>query len=191
MRIGIDVDGVLANFSADYAKLIVETTGRNLFHPGDTVNPPVWDWEKLRGYTDEEIKDVWKIIKASETFWADLEPLVGGLFLASRIEWVDKWHDIYYVTARVGNDAKWQTEMWLNTVCGVPLPTVLLSKDKGAVCKALDLNIYVDDNLENIEGVELHSPQTHAYLLNYNYNQARPVKRRVTTLEDVFFQERL
>ena len=62
MRLGIDVDGVLANFSKGYAELIIELTGKNLFQPGDIEDPPVWDWDILRGYTKEEVSATWKHI---------------------------------------------------------------------------------------------------------------------------------
>lgn len=194
MRIGIDVDGVLANFVVSYRRLIVTMTGRNLFQPGDDVNPPVWDWEKLRGYTDEEIKPVWAHIMTSPDFWVHLTALPGATALAQRIARLENDHDLYFVTARVGDGAKWQTEVWLNTMIPVQLPTVLLSKDKGAICKALNIDLYIDDNLPNVQGVVEQSPKTRTYLLDYAYNQediVAPQYRRVSSVEEMFRNEGL
>jgi uncharacterized HAD superfamily protein len=84
-------------------------------------------------------------------------------------------NDIYYVTNRAGASAKRQTESWLYRYLpyaelGVH-PTVLITSDKGAAAKALKLDVYVDDNLDNIKGVLRESATTRAYLFDRAYNQ--------------------
>jgi len=194
MRIGFDVDGVLANFFVPYQNLTLAVDGRNLFQPGDDTNPPTWNWPELRGYSKDVMSEVWRLITASKSFWYNQPPLPGADTLALLIADLEHNHDVYYVTARPGATAKRQTEAWLARHIGYNdiRPTVLISSNKGYIAKALKLDVYVDDRLDNIVDVERVSPETRAYLLDYNYNRVpehQEILRRVKTLGEVFDAE--
>ena len=177
MRIGFDIDGVLAAFVPAYQALTVRLAGGdNKFHPDDIINPPCWNWPEFRGYSDDLMKQVWGEIVASPNFWRRLLPIsmnVNALELV--IESLEHRHDVYFITSRPGMSAKRQTEGWLTTYLLYDdpdvRPTVLLASDKGAVAKALKLDCYLDDNLDNIKSVLRESPKTRAYLLNRSYNR--------------------
>lgn len=191
MRIGLDIDGVLADFQSPYQALIVKTTGKDLFHDGDDRNPPVWEWPQLRGYTNDEIKAIWALIKQSRTFWYSLPPTPHLATLALMIYELEHKHDVYYVTARVGESAKRQTEAWLTEYLpynrtGV-YPTVLVSSHKGAIANALNFDCYIDDNGDNALDVASTS-LTRSYLLNRPYNRGMilPGVTRVDSLGEFF-----
>lgn len=169
MRIGFDVDGVLANFSDSYKSLMVHTTGRDTFPPEDSKGPACWDWDAAAGYTPEEIKQVWGVITTSPRFWQALSPLEGAQTLALVLPDMQRHHDIYFVTNRPGTP-KVQTERWLQRYVGIAVPTVLISKNKGACAAALKLDAYIDDNLPNVLSVLDQSPETRTFLLRRNYN---------------------
>lgn len=186
MRIGFDIDGVLANFIPAYQDLVVEVAGEDRFLPGDNVNPPCWNWPQHRGYSEEVVGEVWKQIIASPSFWNGLGPLEGASTLALVYEDLCRRHDLYFITARPGARAKAQTEEWLGYyIAGMSGydPTVLISSDKGLCCKALKLDAYIDDNLDNVDSVSVETaprdkkglrvglPTTRTYLLDRNYNQ--------------------
>lgn len=171
MRIGFDVDGVLADFANAYQRLIIEVSGKNLFHPTDGDRPPCWDWPEFRGYDKATMKEVWGRIKASERWNLDLDELEGCRTLRMCILDMMRWHDIYFVTNRPSKDAKWQTEQWLMLHLGIERPTVLISEDKGPIAKALKLDVYIDDKFENIVDTLKSSQHTRAYLLDKTYNQ--------------------
>lgn len=172
MKIGFDCDGVLADFARSYQRPTIETTGKNLFAPTDETDQPCWDWPQFRGYTDEEMAAVWDKIKASSTFWLSLHPLPGASVLKMLLPDLVRWHDIYYCTSRRnGVDTKWQTELWLQLNVEHALPTVLITSEKGLAAKTLGLDVYVDDNYDNVLDVATHSPTTRTYLLNATYNQ--------------------
>lgn len=177
MRIGFDVDGVLANFIPAYQALAVSVAGEDKFLPGDNVDPPCWDWPEYRGYSKEVIREVWSHIKRSETFWLNLGTMPDVKTLALLISSLERNHEVYYVTSRVGNGVKRQSELWLwqhldyNSIMGAAAsPTVLISSAKGAICKALKLDMYVDDNFDNVQNCAEESPLTRTYLLNRRYN---------------------
>lgn len=173
MVLGFDVDGPLAIFDEAYQALTVEVTGRNLFPgPVPVDGPPTWDWPQHYGYSDEEMKRVWAVIRGSDTFWDMLAPAPGMQALA-RV-----WHrlndvDTYFVTARVGTRAKAQTERFLYFYLPGhrPHPTVLLSPHKAEVVKALGITHYIDDNLENVGNTAIHNRKTKVYLLDRAYNR--------------------
>lgn len=173
-------DGVLADFASALQRVTVETTGKNLFEPGDAINPPDWNWFTTRGYTSAEMAPVFAAIAESPDFWMSLRETLDCSTLRMVILDLQRWHSVYFVTARQGDDAKWQTEQWLKLHLGIDLPTVLISGEKGLVAKALKLDCYIDDNLENIRAVCEWSSATRAYLLNKSYNQDSPPDTRYT-----------
>lgn len=176
MRIGFDIDGVLANFVKAYQHLCVQVTGKDLFVPSDVYDPPCWDWPQFRGYTDAEVSTVWAIIKRDDTFWLNLEPHENNVSALSAVLLdLERKHDVYYVTSRVGVGAKRQTKLWLmdhlryHARCRTE-PTVLISREKGKIAHALKLDAFLDDNWDNVVDVVNTSPATRTYLLNRSYN---------------------
>ena len=171
-RIGVDIDGVLANFNESYIETVVAVTGRDLF-PARPFDIVTWNYPESYGYTREEVAKVWECIKASETFWQNLgtyPTTVNDLnYLAEKQE---EGHDVYFVTARPGVLAKFQTEMWF---LGIPqceiTPTVLISSEKGLCAKALSLDAYIDDRWENVIDVVSVSPSTRVFILDRPWNR--------------------
>jgi uncharacterized HAD superfamily protein len=175
VRIGFDIDGVLADFATDYQNLVIQVSGKNLFAPTDAMNPPCWDWPEYRGYTKETMKEVWGCIVPSNTFWYGLLPFADSIqTMTMLLRELEHRHDVYYVTSRPGATVKRQTEAWLMRYLPYAesglTPTVIISSEKGLVARALKLDAYVDDNLDNIKGVLKESPKTRAYLLDKSYN---------------------
>lgn len=146
--IGIDIDGVLANFTDSYAELFRKKFGLE-FPKASSTWPTVWDWERAGGATEEQYKEVWKDITASHTFWRDLETQPDAFKFLVDISC--SHHDLYFITARAGKSAKFQTERWLRkNGFNLGFPTVLISSEKGLCSKALRLDFYIDDRDENI-----------------------------------------
>jgi uncharacterized HAD superfamily protein len=193
-RVGFDIDGVLANFNSAYMALVRDITGRDLF-PVD-YKPHCWAYPEELGYTVEEVKKVWAHITNSDEFWIDLKEEPGAAVLARHYPSLVIDHDIYFCTSRPGRDAKWQSEVWLSILLHnpTPSPTVLISSHKGACAKALNLDVYIDDNFDNVWDVYEQSPTTRTYLLDREYNRlgALPTSvRRIPTVEAMFESESL
>lgn len=187
--IGVDVDGVLANFFKAYEDLIIDVSGVDKF--GDSryphVFPRVWNWPESYGYNKETMNQVWDEIKFSESFWLNMEPLPGAEGFLNKLSQTD--HEVYFITDRPGIETQLQTTAWLEEH-GYPLPSVIISrKGKGAVCDALSINYYIDDKVENIEDVNWKSAHTKAFLLYYPYNNHFEYPFRINSL--VSFMEAL
>lgn len=188
MKIGLDIDGVLAAFEPDYGELLVEVSGRNLlpkdFHNG--WQPTTWFWERELGYTKEEEAAVWKVIQSSPDFWFNLAPLCPEVNLADLCE----KEEVYFITHRKGGNVKAQTEDWLRMVYDIETPTVLLSGNKGPLASGLDLDIFVDDRDKNLWAVKGARRECECYVINYPYNLnvVPSIAKRIESLAEIVCQ---
>lgn len=177
MKIGIDVDGVVADFNGNFIDRVIDVTGEDKF-PARPFDIVTWNYPESYGYTGEQCSAVWEVIKKDPTFWVNLSPYdESQICLEHLASLVEEGHEIYFVTNRPGVMAKLQTEDWLNNNGFNDFPTVLISAQKGEVAKALELDWYVDDKTGNILDVHEKSPNTNAFLLgrSWNANDGVPV----------------
>jgi 5'(3')-deoxyribonucleotidase len=154
LRIGVDVDGVLADFNTSFIERVIKVTGIDRFGKG--FIPTTWNYPESVGYSPEEVAAVWEDIKGDPYFWRNLPAYAHTaqvLTYLSHLQHIG--HDVYFITARPGVVAKKQTEEWLQYKCrmqylAAPSPTVLISSNKGLCAQVLNLDIYVDDRVENV-----------------------------------------
>lgn len=154
----LDIDGVLANFSHAYAELLIKVEGDKLPDRwwDDPNWPAVWYWERAAGYSKDAELEVWNnyIMRRGSRFWQTLEPMddaretlmvLNGLVKNGTIE-------CYFLTHRMGDRAKLQTETWLYEN-GFDYPTVLLGGDKVPYLRQLKANFFIDDKIETFNDV--------------------------------------
>lgn len=166
MRLGIDIDGCLADFNAGFRNALVRVTGKDQFN--GEHDPPVWNYPAHYGYSDEETEKAWQEIDASPSFWETLDPKPGTEGLLRWLFWKQSVWDVYFLTNRPrGINTKLQTERWLRAY-GFPRATVLIARgDKGALASGLDLTHVLDDRPENLIVLP---PGVQRYLLLTRYN---------------------
>jgi len=148
-KIVVDMDGVCADFAAGFTKL-----GKML---GLLVNPISTPTQATYGFDDlpREVKAlIWDKIIASPRFWRDLPSLLSPEEIVA-LRNLEK-HELYFLTARLGNNPKGQTEMWL-AERGIYCPTVVVLASyrpdptlhapllKRAFCKAIGAHWFIDD----------------------------------------------
>jgi 5'(3')-deoxyribonucleotidase len=181
-RIGLDVDGVLADFTSAYVQLMYQITGRGEPALPEDWQPSEWNFEHTLGFGKDIVEITWDIINASSTFWFGLTPLTD-----IDLESLSLTNDLYFITTRPGTSPKQQTENWLKYHFGMTKPTVLISDDKGAIARGLKLDIFIDDRDKNLWAVKGASPATQCYVLDYPYNRnvAPAVAQRISSLREV------
>jgi hypothetical protein len=173
MKLAFDVDGCLAWFTAGYAALIRQTSGRDLLTPEMIANPPCWNWDLAAGYTKEEVNAAWhQITHVRDDFWLNL-PNIPGLdaefFL--HLDDIVAEEDVYFLTHRAGKRAKHQTEEWLFNQ-GITNPTVLLTGDKLPILRSLNVDVFIDDKPETLNAVG--ATDVKLFKVNYTYNAGSP-----------------
>lgn len=179
-RIGVDVDGVLAQFNEAFIDLIIKETGIDLFPPRP-FDIPTWHYPQLYGYNNKDhLNMVWDKINESETFWLRLKPYPEANEVIAQLGGrVLKGDDVYFITTRPSCgivSAKSQTEQWLEyKVFDDFTPTVIVTADKGPIAKALDLTHFIDDKWENVRDVKDDAPDCKVYLLDRAWNRTIPI----------------
>lgn len=189
-RIVFDIDGVLAEFIGGFTALAHEQTPS--VPVTRTHEQP--SWYGFPGMTKEMIDGVWRRVVVSNTFWNDLDPLLD-VETFHGIEKLRRDNEVYFCTARPGKYTKLQTEIWLRRN-GIRYPTVVISKQKGEFCKAIEADFSIEDKAANASFIDWQTGgRTASYLINRPYNQvpaeflASGVKRVNTVtefLEDIY-----
>lgn len=178
MVLGIDIDGVLADFTTAYADLLVEITGSDLLPKGwreGIVNktfPTSWNWDLDAGYTKEQTRQVWERgILTSAKFWRSLQALPGAQDAIKQFNKLsNEGHEVYFMTHRMGKKAKQQTEEWLYDH-GMNYPTVLLSGDKTPLLANLGAKFFIDDKVATMNDVlRAGVVGEHLYIINSPWN---------------------
>ena len=186
MKLGVDLDGCLADFNTAYTKLLIEIKGEDLFPPdrNDDNFPTMWFYERAYGYEDVEA-EAWRYIKdGGNEFWHNLPsmPTAEGAILMLDLL-ANMEHDVYFITHRSGNDVKWQSEAWLQDR-HMDNPTVLIAGNKAPIIQALELDFYIDDKPETIQELDTMKYPIYLYLKDAPYNRDLVLTRgkRVSTV---------
>jgi hypothetical protein len=180
-RIGVDIDGVLAEFNRPYAALFNELGYTPPFDV-EHLDLSSWHWEEAHmraaGLSEDAIKVIldlaWSKIRASTAFWATLPSYpTAKLDLINLRTVIENAWDVYFITCRPGTTAKFQTEAWLmHKGLKAPfVPTVLIvdngEVNKPRLCKALELDAIIDDKPSNLWNV---TPPCQRFLFDRPWN---------------------
>ena len=175
LKIGVDVDGCLANFNQAFAQ---KFRLHGFVIPQELAdNPPTWDWpQNTCGFSDNLVTGIWNEIDRDTEFWMNLEPLPGAIAALDTLDnLAEEGHEIVFMTLRRGDRAKRQTEIWLEQH-GMTFPTVLTTpQGKARPAYELGLTHVVDDYPRILQDYCLHAqalkPYPAIYMVEHLYNQ--------------------
>jgi hypothetical protein len=178
LRIGFDLDGVLADMDGELARHGRTLFGETIGHGGreGAATPPAEEsatpYPKPDGDDDDvapivapqissrQQRRLWKHVQSIENFWETLEELEPGVIarlgaLARERRW-----EIIFLTKRPGtrgDTSQVQTQRWLEAR-GFALPSVyVVQGSRGRIAASLALDFVVDDRPENCLDVVVDS----------------------------------
>lgn len=158
LRIGIDVDGVLADFRAAFRETAKACLGRHVDDPEDP--------KSAQALGQKDVKRVWEEVARTSNWWMTLAPYepdqIARLYSLTRAA---GW-EIFFLTNRpasTGDSVQFQTQWWIERH-GFYLPAVLtVPGSRGQVANGLRLDVVIDDLVLNC--VEVVSASTAKALL--------------------------
>ena len=142
LRLGFDIDGVLADFDAAFERACQESTGSG---------------ERTADEMDAaELRRVWRMIRQTQNWWTTLDAYEPeGIARLYRMSRERKW-EVFFLTKRPktdGDAVQYQTQWWIEQH-GFYLPSVTtVHGSRGEVANALRLDLAVDDRLVECDDI--------------------------------------
>jgi len=161
LRLGFDLDGVVADFRTAFLDVAATVVGR------EAIQKPGSPMPELDAVSAEEAKRVWKMITATPNWWMGLAPYepaqIARLYqLARRFRW-----EVSFLTTRIptaGDSVQFQSQAWLEAY-GYYMPAVVtVPGSRGEIANGLRLDVIVDDQFLNCLEV-VGASQTKAILI--------------------------
>jgi hypothetical protein len=158
LRLGIDVDGVLADFRSAFHVAARHCLGREV----DSGDPQA----TARGLEQRDVKRVWAYVAKTPNWWIQLKAYepeqMGRLYSLTR---ASGW-EVCFLTNRpasAGDTVQFQTQWWIEQQ-GFYLPAVMtVPGSRGEIANGLRLDLIIDDLVLNC--VEVVSGSTAKALL--------------------------
>ena len=156
LRLGFDVDGVLADFRTAFRSAAREWLHREIAEAESGSSP-----DSAAALSPSEIERVWRQIGRTPNWWMNVRPFepeqIARLYAMAR---AGRW-EVCFLTKRPasGGDAvQFQTQWWLEQH-GFYLPAVVtVPGSRGDLANALRLDLVVDDQYVNCAEIVAAAP---------------------------------
>jgi len=168
LRVGFDMDGVLADFASAFRDIECDLFGADTTDP--TPNAPEEEKEQTpdrptnpavsQQASDRRRRAVWDRIHATPDFWTTLKPTDPVAVRRLHAQMLQCGWEVVFITQRpstAGETVQRQTQRWL-VQQGFDMPSVVvIAGSRGAAINALRLTHHVDDSPQNCVDVKTDS----------------------------------
>lgn len=177
-RVGIDLDGVLYNFTHAFRRYLVENHG---FRPEHCPEPMRWEFYEDWGIQLPQFLALCDMAADAYKLWSCGE-LWGGDEVRDALQQLQRdGHTLHIITHREFGSHKavsaFQTGRWLY-YCQVPYDTLTFSGDKTIV----PTDWMIEDNVDNY--LALEASGCRSVLIDRPWNQGLPGARRVKSVQE-------
>ena len=195
-KIGIDLDGVLADFSNGFSNLIRKYYGiaENPIVKSGSEMITHWDWYHwYPNFTKDKSSFLWNLIGREESnFWYNLPTTDEAKDL--NLQDLSRKNYLFFITNRPENkvvsgddfiSVQSESSNWIyRHIRLYSSPNVIVAADKGPIIKALDLDYYIDDKYENCKDAYNYSPKTKVYMPKMGHNQREDLEG-ITVIDSI------
>jgi uncharacterized HAD superfamily protein len=169
MKIGIDLDDTISN-SRDIMVQFHNKLNKSDFSVNDIKKYNLWD--NWGGTLETTIKELEKFHHSD--YANNIKPLAGAKEVLENLK---KNNELYIITARA-NSIKKDTEEWIEKYFPNIFSKIYFTNEfshgvseitKKKICDNLDIDIYIEDNLEF--ALECAEPNRKVFLIDHPWNQ--------------------
>jgi len=193
-KIGIDLDGVVADFYKGYTKLATQKFGNHvevLCSIKHRERFSTWKLEKIMNLEKFQAEEMIESINNFPMFYETLELLYPESWQKLISEFSNREdYEITFITSRKNSESvsvREVTKRWLQ-IQGWQNPSVVVTDEKVLFCKVLGIQKFVDDTLKNCLDVHTHCQEAcEVFILDYPHNRDHQIPdsiKRIHTLED-------
>jgi uncharacterized protein len=186
MMIGLDIDGVLADFISPFLRVLAQRTGNGPIDPESVTDPNFMNHPFI---TTEIISECIASISCDSRFWQELVPLPSAEQWRA-LDRLNHKHQLVFITHRCAQetyDIAEVTRDWLRRH-GISKPVVYFAQSyKSELIGKLSVELFVDDRHENC--LDVAENTTARVLMPHRpYNQAfdHPRVQRIWQLDEIF-----
>ena len=182
MEIGLDYDGVITDPSKAKSK-----QAKKMYNVD--ISPDMYKRELVvpKFLTEEQYRLVQKEVYEKKDISLSMPPVPGALDYLPRL--LKELHMVTVITSRYNNSADIAQEWLVKNGLYVPVIGVPYPLSKAEACKELDLNIYVDDDLDKLEHLVDIVERRYLFSQPYNrHNNPGDIAKRVDSWQQLYFE---
>ncbi len=174
INVGVDLDGVVANYSKMFSELCNKYIGPQCFLVNDNTCVENWNWHLWYPISAEQEDMIWKIIIDTPEFWEKLSVIDEDGWEYFKEKLMNKPNiNVYFITSRrrtAGKSLEKQCINWLESI-GWKNPQVICNQKKQLACEVLDIDFFIDDYDETDIIVKNYLPDCNVFVKYTKYNE--------------------
>lgn len=184
VRVGFDIDGVLADFLTPFYAEVERVLGVKLDPSRQIKFNEHMDWGSL-SISDKVIPIM---MKKSPLFWMGMDPIDRADM--DHVARISREIPTYFVTSRSQRSHEshrnviFQTKAWLARF-GVMPAGIILSNVKAGTLYNLGVTHFIEDRFRYFQDIRMHAKHVDCYLLDKSYNRVVDLNGKRIRIQDV------